>query len=57
MHNVNAHGPDSARIHRIARRYADMRERASLASSQGDASGAMYAAAEARRLRRILAEG
>jgi hypothetical protein len=57
MQSPNAHGPDSARIHRIARRYADMRERAALAMSQGDSGGAAYARAEASRLRRILAEG
>lgn len=57
MNGSSAHGPDSARVHRIARRYADARERAMLARSQGDTSGAMFARAEATRLRRILAGG
>ena len=47
----------AARIQRIVRSLADARMRAALARSQGDESGARYAAAEARRLARILAEG
>ena len=54
---MRQHGPESGRVHRITRRLADARERAELARMTGDDSGAAYAAAEARRLRRILAEG
>lgn len=57
MTTATAHGPDSGRTNRIAKAYADARERAALARMQGDDSGARYAAAEASRLRRILAEG
>lgn len=57
MTTATAHGPDSGRTNRIAKAYADARERAALARMQGDESGARYAAAEASRLRRILAEG
>lgn len=50
------HAP-GARIHKITRRLADARERAALARTYGDESGAAYATAEYRRLARILAEG
>jgi hypothetical protein len=57
MTSNGSHGPESGRVHRIAKAYADARERAAMARSQGDDSGARYAAAEAARYRRILAEG
>lgn len=57
MNASTVHGPESGRIHRIAKAYADARERAALARSQGDYSGERYAAAEAARYRRILASG
>ncbi len=57
MATQTAHGPESDRIHRIARRMADARERSMMASATGDYDGARYAAAEASRLRRILAAG
>jgi hypothetical protein len=51
------HGPESGRIHKLTRRLADARERASMARSYGDEAGAQYATAEYRRIARILAEG
>lgn len=42
------------RLALIAARLADARQRYSLARRQGDAAGAAYAQAEARRLRAIL---
>lgn len=54
---MRQHGPESGRVHRIARQYAQARERARMARETGDTSGAQYAAAEARRLAGILAEG
>lgn len=51
-----AHAP-AARIHKLTRRLADARQRASMARATGDESGARYATAEYRRLARILAEG
>lgn len=54
---TTAHGPDTARVHRLTRRLADARERASMARNTGDDAGARYATAEYRRLARILAEG
>lgn len=51
-----AHAP-AARIHKLTRRLADARQRASMARATGDDAGAAYALAEARRLRAILAEG
>jgi hypothetical protein len=51
------HGPDSSRVHKLARRLADARERASMAREYGDDAGARYLTAEVRRLSRILAEG
>jgi hypothetical protein len=47
----------TARIHALARRMADARQRATDAKRQGDISGYQYARAEASRLARILAEG
>lgn len=57
MTSNGAHGPQSGRIHRIAKAYADARQRAAMARATGDHSGERYAAAEAARYRRILAEG
>lgn len=57
MSNTSLHGPDSGRIHRLTRAYTDARERAAMARATGDYSGERYAAAEAAKLRRILAEG
>ena len=54
---ATAHGPDSARVHRLARQLAQCRERATAARWYGDESGARIAAADARRIARILAEG
>lgn len=51
------HGPDSGRIHRLAKRAADARERAEAAAAYGDDAGARFARAEAARLRKIIAEG
>ena len=45
------------RIYHLTRRLADARSRAAMARSQGDDAGARYAAAEARKVARILAEG
>lgn len=57
MATATAHGPDSSRVHKLTRRLADARERASMARSYGDEAGARYAQAEYRRLARILSEG
>jgi hypothetical protein len=46
-----------ARIHLLARRAADARQRAQDARRTGDHDGYRYARAEAARLSRILAEG
>lgn len=54
---MTLHSPDSGRIHRLTRRLADARQRASMARDTGDDAGARYATAEYRRLARILAEG
>jgi len=54
---AGTHAPGQSRIHRIARRLADARERASMAAATGDDSGYRYCMAEVRRLRSILAEG
>lgn len=54
---TTTHGPESGRIHKLTRRLADARERASMARSYGDEAGARYLTAEVRRLSRILAEG
>lgn len=56
MATATAHGPDSSRVHKLARRLADARERASMARSYGDEAGARFLTAECARLRRILAE-
>lgn len=47
------HGPESGRLSRLARQLAEARDRA----RYGDRDGQRYAAAEARRVARILAEG
>ena len=47
----------TARVHQLARRMADARQRAQDAKRQGDHSGYQYARAEASRIARILAEG
>jgi len=51
------HGPDMARHRRLARRMVEAAERARAAANTGDEYGRRYAAAEASRLRRIIAEG
>ena len=51
-----AHGHESARVHRLARQLSAARERATAARWYGDESGARIAAADARRIARILAE-
>lgn len=51
------HGPDSGRYRRLARQYAEARDRADAARRTGDDDGRRYATAEARRVARILAEG
>lgn len=48
------HGPESGRIHRLTRRLADARQRASMARSYGDESGYRYCMDEVRRLRAAL---
>ena len=57
MGTNTSHGPESGRVHRIAKAYADARERAQAARRTGDYQGERYAAAEAAHYRRILAEG
>lgn len=54
--SAGAHGPDSARRQRIARRYADASERARIARDT-DPDGAAMLRKDAARLRRILAAG
>lgn len=56
-YHAPGHGPEANRTHRLARQLADARERATAARSTGDDDGRRYAAAEYRRIARILAEG
>jgi len=45
------------RIYRLSQRLVDARARAMMARRSGDDAGYRYAAAEARKLARVLAEG